>query len=145
MSIEDELRERLRKVEALFFGAATAGERDAAGAAAGRLRAKIAEAARFDPPIELKFTLPDTWSTRLFIALCRRYGFRPYRYARQRRNTVMVSAPKRLFEEVVWRQFTETHAELWAYLDQATERIIREAIYADAGDAETAPDPASLS
>jgi hypothetical protein len=37
MSIENQLRERLRKVEALFFGAATIGERDAAGAAAERL------------------------------------------------------------------------------------------------------------
>ena len=34
MIIEDQLRERLRKVEALFFGATTAGEREAAGAAA---------------------------------------------------------------------------------------------------------------
>lgn len=145
MAIEDQLRERLRKVEALFFGAATPGERDAAGAAAERLRAKLAEAARFDPPIELRFTLPDAWSTRLFIALCRRYGFRPYRYARQRRTTVMVRAPNRLFEEVVWRQFHETHAELWTYLDHATERIIREAIYEDGADAETAPDPTPLS
>jgi len=30
MAIEDELRERLRKVEALFFGATTAVERKAA-------------------------------------------------------------------------------------------------------------------
>ena len=34
MEIEDQLRERLRKVEALFFGAATLGEREAASAAA---------------------------------------------------------------------------------------------------------------
>jgi hypothetical protein len=26
--------------------------------------------------------------------LCRRYGMKPYRYYRQRRNTVMVRAPK---------------------------------------------------
>ena len=36
MAIEDELRERLRKVEALFFGATTAREREAASAAAER-------------------------------------------------------------------------------------------------------------
>ena len=59
MAIEDQLRDRLRKVEALFFGAATAGERNAAGAAAERLRAKLDEAARGDPPIEMKFTMPD--------------------------------------------------------------------------------------
>jgi hypothetical protein len=86
MGIEDQLRERLRKVEALFFGAATAGERQAAGATAERLKAKLDEASRYDPPIELKFVLPDQWSVRLFIALCRRYGFNPFRYARQRPN-----------------------------------------------------------
>lgn len=144
MGIEDQLRERLRKVEALFFGAATAGEREAAGAAAERLKAKLDEARRFDPPIELKFTVPDQWSARLFIALCRRYGFNPYRYARQRYTTVMVKAPKRLFDDVVCRQYNEVHADLWAYLEQTTERLIRETIHADVADAETAPEPLGL-
>ena len=50
MLIEDQLRERLKKVEALYFGATTAGERDAAEAAAERLKAKLEEACRRDPP-----------------------------------------------------------------------------------------------
>jgi hypothetical protein len=144
MAIEDELRERLRKVEALFLGAATAGERDAAGAAAERLKAKLREASRSDPPVELKFTISDHWSRRLFIALCRRYGFSPFRYARQRTTTIMVKAPRRLFEEVVWRQFNTLHADLWTYLEQTTERLIRETIHADAADAETAPEPVAM-
>ncbi len=144
MAIEDQLRERLRKVEALFFGAATAGERDAAGAAADRLRAKLDEAARRDPPIEMKFTMPDQWSTRLFIALCRRYGFRPFRYSRQRYTTVMVKAPRRLFEDVVWREFNDLHRDLAAYLEETTERLIRETIHADAADAETAQESLAI-
>ena len=71
MRIEDQLRDRLKKVEALYFGAATAGERDAAEAAAERLRAKLEEASRRDPPIGMKFSLPDQWSVRLFIAVGR--------------------------------------------------------------------------
>jgi len=144
MSIEEQLRERLRKVEALFFGAATAGEREAAGAAAMRLKIKLDEASRHDPPIEMKFTLPDQWSVRLLIALCRRYGFSPFRYARQRSTTVMVKAPRRLFEEVVWRQFSVLHDDLWTYLDRTTERVIRETIHADVADAETAQEPIGL-
>ena len=89
MLIEDQLRERLKKVEALYFGATTAGERDAAEAAAERLKAKLEEACRRDPSIEMKFSLPDQWSVRLFIALCRRYGIRPFRYPRQRSTTIM--------------------------------------------------------
>ncbi len=41
MMIEEQLRERLRKVEALYLGATTAGERDAAQAAAARLKGKL--------------------------------------------------------------------------------------------------------
>ena len=141
MRIEDQLRERLRKVEALFFGAATAGEREAAGAAARRLRAKLEEAAHSDPAILIRFTMPDQWSVRLFVALCRRYGFSPFRYPRQRSTTVMVKAPARLFEELVWREFNELHADLAAYLDQTTARLIRETVHADVDDAETAPEP----
>ena len=144
MGIEDEIRERLRKVEALFFGAATAGERDAAGAAAERLKAKLDETARRDPPINLKFTMPDQWSVRLFIALCRRYGYRPFRYPRQRSTTIMVRAPQKLFEAVVWSEFNELHADLAAFLDRTTERLIRETVHADVGDAETAPEPLAL-
>ena len=43
MLIEDQLRERLKKVEALYFGATTAGEREAA---AERLKARLEEACR---------------------------------------------------------------------------------------------------
>ena len=144
MAIEDELRERLRKVEALFFGAATAGERDAAGAAAERLKAKLAEAGRLDPPIEMQFTMPDRWSVQLFTALCRRYGFRPFRYSRQRRTTIMVKAPQRLFDTVVWRQFSEMHADLSSHFEHTTERLIRESIHTDTSDAEFAPEPIGL-
>ena len=144
MSIEDQLRERLKKVEALYFGAATAGERDAAEAALARLKAKLAEAGRKDPPIEMKFTVPDQWSVRLFIALCRRYGLKPYRYPRQRRTTIMVKAPRHFLDTVLWRQFRELHDDLSLYLEQTTERVIREAIHSDTTDAEIAPEPTSL-
>jgi hypothetical protein len=143
MSLEDQLRDRLRKVEALFMGAATTGERVAAGAAAERLKAKLAEAARSDPPVERMFTMPDAWSVRLFIALCRRYGFNPYRYPRQRRTTVMVCAPGRAFDAMVWRPFVELHAELQSYFEKTTEALIRDAVYSDTADAETIPEPVS--
>ena len=45
MTAEQDLREKLRKIEALFAGAATAGEKAAAGAAAERIRARLGKAA----------------------------------------------------------------------------------------------------
>ena len=89
----DGLQERLRKIEALMAGAGTPGERDAAGTALARVKARLAEQARRDPPIELQFAMPDAWSRQLFVALCRRYGLRPYRYPRQKRTTVMLRVP----------------------------------------------------
>ena len=49
MSTESQLREKLRKIEALFAGAGTAGERLAAEAALERVRARLGELSRQDP------------------------------------------------------------------------------------------------
>src|SRR5712664_3169790 len=136
MSTESQLREKLRKIEALFAGAGTAGERIAAEAALERVRERLAELGRQDPSIEMQFSMPDQWSRHLFLALCRRYGMRPYRYYRQRRNTVMVRAPKRFLDQVLWPEFSELDQALQAYLHQVTLRVIREEVYADASEAQ---------
>jgi hypothetical protein len=81
-SAEARLREKLRKIEALFAGAGTAGEKAAAGAAADRIRALLGNAAGSETLEEIRFSVPDIWSRKLFIALCRRYGIRPFRYHR---------------------------------------------------------------
>jgi hypothetical protein len=140
MSTQSQLRDKLRKIEALFAGAGTAGERLAAEAALERVRARLAELGRHDPPIEMHFSLSDQWSRHLFLALCRRYGLNPYRYHRQRRNTVMVRAPKGFIHEVLWREFTELNAALQAYLHEVTLRVIREEVYADASEAQEVPE-----
>src|SRR5438045_1013132 len=94
MTSEQELREKLRKISALFEGATTLGERSAAAAAIERVRKALAVMVRTEQPSEMQFTLPDQWQRRLFSALCRRYGLEPYRYKRQRYTTVMVRVPK---------------------------------------------------
>jgi len=81
--------------------------------------------------------MPDPWSVRLFIAFCRRYDLKPYRYPRQRRTTITVRAPRRFFDAVVWQQFSDIHTVLWAHFEATTERLIRETINADTTDAET--------
>jgi hypothetical protein len=80
MTTEEELRQKLRKISALFEGATTAGERDAAAAAIDRVRKAIAAAEQIEKPVETYFKLVDQWNRRLFTALCRRYGLKPYRY-----------------------------------------------------------------
>src|SRR5688500_8315533 len=115
MLADGRLREKLRKIEALFAGAGTEGERIAAEAALERIRARLDETARRSPPTELQVSLPDQWSRRLFLALCRRYGLHPYRYPRQRHTTVMLRAPRDFVDQVLMPEFRELQGELQAY------------------------------
>ena len=132
---EHKLREKLRRIEALFSGATTPGERDAAAAAAERIRKRLAEVARVEPAIEYKFSLSDGWTRKLMVALCRRYGLEPYRLRGQRRTTLMVRAPRSFVESTLWPQFQQISAVLQEYLNATTERIIREEVYKDASEA----------
>jgi hypothetical protein len=132
---EAALREKLQKIEALFAGAATTGERVAAEAALERVRARLAELERRDTPIEMQFSLLDQWSRRLFLALCRRYGLKPYRLYRQRLTTVMLRVPKGFVDQVLWPEFQELNRALTQYLNEVTTRIIREEVHRDTSEA----------
>jgi len=135
LSGEVALREKLRKIEALFAGAGTIGERTAAEAALERVRARLAELERRDTPTEMQFSLPDQWSRRLFLALCRRYGLKPYRLYRQRLTTVMLRVPKAFVDQVLWPEFQELNKALTQYLNEVTIRVIREEVHRDTSEA----------
>jgi hypothetical protein len=135
LSSEAHLREKLRKIEALFAGAGTVGERIAAEAALERVRARLAELERRDPVIEMQFSLPDQWSRRLFLALCRRYGLKPYRLYRQRLTTVMLRVPTLFVDQVLWPEFQELNKALTQYLNDVTTRVIREEVHRDTSEA----------
>ncbi|HTX36938.1 MAG TPA: hypothetical protein VME43_18040 [Bryobacteraceae bacterium] len=143
MITEQQLREKLRKITALFEGAATTGERQAAAAAMDRLRQALGNggAGRQEPPRpqaalpETRFSFADQWQRRLFTALCRRHGLKPYRYKGQRYTTVLVRAPEEFVDRILWPEYLELQKALEAYLEEATERIIREEVFGDAGDA----------
>jgi hypothetical protein len=132
---EQHLREKLRKITALFEGASTPGERQAAAAAIERLRQALNATVKEQPLPEMKFSMADQWQRRLFTALCRRYGLEPYRYKGQRYTTVMVRAPRAFVDNTLWPEYLELQAALHAYLNEATEHIIRDEVYRDAGEA----------
>jgi len=135
MTREERIREKLRKIAALFEGATTIGERNAAAAAIERVKKALGAALKSEQPEEFQFTLPDRWQRRLFSALCRRYGLEPYRYNRQRHTTVMVRVPRSFVDKTLWPEYQELRAALDDYLNDATERIIREEVYRDAEEA----------
>jgi len=136
MTTEQELRQKLRKISALFEGATTAGERDAAAAAIDRVRKAIAAAEKVEQPVETQFKLVDRWNRRLFTALCRRYGLKPYRYPRQRYSTVTVRAPRSFVNNTLWPEFLQIQKALDEYLNEATDRIIREEVFGNSDEAE---------
>src|SRR4051812_13209829 len=71
LPLEGTLLEKLRKIEALHAGTKVDGEREAARRAAERIRARLTELRGREPELEYRYTLPDPWKRKLFLALCR--------------------------------------------------------------------------
>jgi hypothetical protein len=143
LPLEGTLLEKLRKIEALHAGTAMEGEREAARRAAERIRARLAELRGREKEVEYRYSLPDPWKRRLFVALCRRYKLQPYREHGQRYSTVMVRAPQTFHERTLWPEFQALAKELDEHLDELTTRVIREAIDEDVSEpAEQAPSKA---
>lgn len=136
---EDELVEKLRRIQSLYVGATTPGERVAAAKAMERVATRL-EQQRYVEEIEYKFSLPDVFQRRLFLALVRKHGLRPYRRKRQRYTTVMVRTTPRFVDEVLWPQFERLSETLQAYLSEVTDRVIRDAVHGDASEASVAPE-----
>ena len=61
-------------------------------------------------------------------------GLRPFRYARQRRTTVMVRARERHFDRVVWAEFSHLQTELELYFEDVTDHLITRAMGSDGDD-----------
>src|SRR5438132_7783267 len=136
---ESRLIEKLRKIETLFARTTNPGERQAAESALERIRRRLNELEKTERPIEFRFSLSDGWSKLLFIALLHRYSLRPYRYAGQRRTTVMVKVAASFVDDVLWPEFQELNATLCSHLDSVTKRIIQQAIHGGDTDIEERP------
>lgn len=136
MMHEDSLRQKLRKIEALFAKTTNEGEHGAAKAAMLRIKEQLEQNRKRTGVIECKFSLNNRWSRQLFVALCRRYGLKPYRYYRQRNTTMMLKAPQEFIDKVLYPEFIALDEELRKYFDEQVEAIIKEEIYNDVTDAE---------
>lgn len=138
------LREKLRKIEALHAGTTSDGEREATRAAAERIRARLAEARAREPDIEFTYTMPDPWTRKLFLALCRRYGLKPFRRFRQHSTTVLVAAPATFQDNTLWPEFVALSKELRKHLAEVTERVIHDVVHDDTSDAAMSDEPKAL-
>lgn len=141
---EAQLRAKLQRIEALFAGAATTGERMAAAEARQRILARLHVVERETPPVEYRFRLGDVWGRKLFLSLLRRYDLKPYRYSGQRYTTVTVKVSKTFVDETLWPEFQQLSATLRGYLDEVTERVVREVLHGDSSEAEEVAAPRAL-
>lgn len=144
MSLEDSLLETLRKIEALHAGTTFDGERDASRQAAERIRARIAELRGQEQDEELRYSLTDPWKRQLFLALCRRYGLRPFRRQGQRASSIQVRAPRTFQLKTLWPEYLALAAGLHDHLAAVTERAVRAAIHEDVTEAPQASERAAL-
>ncbi|MBK7862509.1 MAG: hypothetical protein IPJ65_28660 [Archangiaceae bacterium] len=132
---EAELKRKLAAIEALLQRATTEGER----AAAENVFAKLKQKAPAEQPEDVQFTVPDPWGRKLFIAMVRKAGLEPFRLRGQRRTTVMVHGRRSFVVDTVWREFTAAHATLSEYLEEVTDRVIRETLGETEADAKERP------
>ncbi|MFC1708033.1 hypothetical protein ACFL59_14655, partial [Planctomycetota bacterium] len=141
---EARLIEKLRLIEALFAGAATQGEQVAAERAKQRILERLRLLEQEDPPVEYRFSMGDMWSRKVFVALLRRYGIKPYRYSGQRYTTVMARASRRFVDETLWPEFQEISSTLRTYLSEVTERVVSQVIHGDSSEAAVVDVPLQL-
>jgi hypothetical protein len=136
MFLEGTLIEKLRKLEALHAGTKVDGEREAAGRAAERIRERLAEIRNQEKDNVWQYRVEDRWHQKLFVALCRRYGLKPYRERGQRYTTIMVRMPVGFRKGIFDPHFSALSKEITTELDALTDRVIREAIDEDVSDAQ---------
>lgn len=129
MQDDERLKEKLRAIEALFAGATTEGEREAADLARQRIAARL-RALEGERQVEWQFSL-DPWCYDLLVALARRYGLKPYRYRRQRYSTLIVKASERFLRETFLPEYDAMSKTLQQHLTEVTQRVVAEVLHAD--------------
>src|SRR5680860_1439111 len=119
-----DILERIKKIEALIRGATTDGERNAAISAKERIIRKYPKIEIKKDAVEYSLYTADMWHKKLLLAICRKYGVKPYRYHRQKYTTVMVTINKKFLEDVIWKEYLEFSEQLEELVEDITDDLI---------------------
>ena len=141
---EAKLREKLARIEALFAGATTDGERVAAAEARKRIQLRLQTAEQREDAVVYRFSLGDAWARKVLIALLRRYDLKPYRRRGQRRSTVMANVPPSFVKDTLWPEFEQISAAIRAYVEQVTDRVLADLIHSDTSEPAEQSEPPQL-
>lgn len=116
--------DRMRAVEARFLSLPSGADPAAVRAGVERLRAQLAEARSRERDDVITVSIADPCGRSVFIALCRRYGLKPHRHARQRQATVVVAAPPSFYDRVLWPEFQALTDVLYEHFLSLTLRAL---------------------
>lgn len=141
---EVKLREKLARIEALFAGATTDGERVAAAEARKRIQLRLQTAEQREEAVVYRFSLGDAWARKVLIALLRRYELKPYRHRGQRRSTVMVKVPPSFVRDTLWPEFEQISSAIRSYVEQVTDRVLADVIHDDTSEPAEKSEPPML-
>lgn len=114
-----DLYEKLRKVEALIERGASQGERQAAELAKQRLLERIQ-----DRVITYRVRCRSAWEKRLFIAVCKKYEYQPFRHHRQKYTTANVTVSEAVMEGILWPEYQKFAKLLRTMIDDITTDLI---------------------
>jgi hypothetical protein len=120
----EHLLEKIKKIEALIAGTSYAGEKQAAILAKERLLKKFPGLDAHRDAVEYRLSTSDTWHKRLLLALCSKYGVKPYRYHRQKYTTVMVRINIDFLDNVLWKEYLEYSKHLEELIEGIMENVI---------------------
>ncbi|MEA1875470.1 MAG: hypothetical protein U9N86_01280 [Bacteroidota bacterium] len=115
----EDIYDKLRKIEALLQRTSSEGERHAAERARDRLQERIS-----DEPLEYTVRSRSSWQKKLFVAVCNKYGYKTYRYHRQKHTTTMVRISKSTMETIIWPEHEQYSALLNKMVTEITDDLI---------------------
>jgi hypothetical protein len=120
----EHLLERIKKIEALISRAGTDGEKNAALTAKERILKKYPELETHKNPTEYRLSTGSQWNKKLLLAICRKYGVKPYRYHRQKYTTVMVRINEEFLNKILWKEYEEYSELLNKLIEEITNDLI---------------------
>ena len=131
MTTESQTIETLGQIERHFAGASIAGKPDPDKAAMESIRNALREAEAREGSVELRLSLSDPMTMKLFLAVCRRYGIQPYQRQGQHRTTVMLKIPPSFSQNILVPEFQQLSEALAFFLRDTMERIIENSVFRD--------------
>jgi len=129
MTTESQTIETLGKIERHFAGTSIAGKPDPDKAARESILNALREAEAREGSVELHLSLSDPMTMKLFLAVCQRYGLRPYQRSGQHRTTVMLKIPPSFSRDILVPEFQQLSEALAFFLRDTMERLIENSVF----------------